>query len=238
MSLSFITDSDLKSIVKDVIQKSLDKNKNSEKDLYKNVVDPFSAIFDSLLKNIHLSQWLYLEASRQQQKTLQNSIGNFHERVIGAVVGWENLAVGQVVDIVNHEKKIIAEIKNKHNTTKGNHKKDIYDDIDNVLASHYMGYTGYYVEILPKKKDPYDIPFTPPDNVTHTNRTERDDIRVIDGKSFYEIVTGSKSAIIDLYKYLPDIIFDSLRELKKVESINDMTSEKEFTDLIGRVFEL
>ena len=105
MSLPFISDSDLKIIVKDVVQKSLDKNKNSEKDLYKNVVDPFSAVFDSLLKNIPLSQWLYLEAGRQQQKTLQNSIGNFHERVIGSVNGWENLAVGQIVDIVNHEKK-------------------------------------------------------------------------------------------------------------------------------------
>lgn len=238
MPLPFISDCELKVIVKDIIQKSLEKSLNSEKELYKNVVDPFSAVFDSLLKNIPLSQWLYLEAGRQRQKTLQNSIGNFHESVIGAVDGWENLATGNVIDIINHNKKIIAEIKNKHNTTKGNHKKEIYDDIAALLSEDYKGYTGYYVEILPKKKMPYNHPFTPPDNVTHTNRPERDDIRIIDGKSFYEIVTGCKTAVIDLYKHLPAIILSALRELKKDESISDMTSEKEFMELIDRVFEL
>lgn len=236
MPLPFISDNDLKTIVKEIIDKALEKNRNSEKDLYKNVVDPFSAVFDSLLKNISLSQWLYLEAGRQCQKTLQNSIGDFHEKVIGAVNGWENLAVGNVIDIVNHKKKVIAEIKNKHNTTKGNHKKEIYNDIDKLLSKDYVGYTGYYVEILPKNKTPYNQPFTPPDNVTHTNRPARDDIRVIDGKSFYEIVTGEKNSIIDLYNYLPKIIIELLSENDKYKSIKNMSSEKEYAELIEKVF--
>lgn len=236
MSLSFISDNDLKNIVKDIIHKALGKKQNAERDLYKNVVDPFSAVFDSLLKNITLSQWLYLEAARQCQKTLQNSIGEFHEKVIGAVDGWENLAVGQVIDVVNHEKKIIAEIKNKHNTTKGNHKKEIYNDIEKLLESDYIGYTGYYVEILPKNKTPYNKKFTPPDNVTHTKCVARDDIRVIDGKSFYAIVTGINTSIIDLYNYLPGMITDSLHEINNKNLIKDMTTTREYTELIGKVF--
>lgn len=238
MSLSFITDDDLKDIVNDIISKALEKNINSERDLYKNVVDPFSAVFDSLFKDISLSQWLYLEAGRQCQKTLQNSIGVFHEKVIGAVNDWENLAVGNVIDIVNHKKKIIAEIKNKHNTTKGNHKKEIYNDIDKLLSGNYVGYTGYYVEILPKNKEPYNKPFTPPDNVTHTNKPARDDIRVIDGKSFYEIVSGEKNSIIELYNYLPKIIIELTTKNDKFKPIKNMSSKKEYAELIEKVFNI
>ncbi|WP_410520593.1 Eco47II family restriction endonuclease [Candidatus Xenohaliotis californiensis] len=37
--------------------------------------------------------------------------------------------------MVNKKKKVIAEIKNKFNTAKGNHKKDIYDDFNNLLEN-------------------------------------------------------------------------------------------------------
>jgi len=48
--------------------------------------------------------------------------------------------------------KIIAEIKNKYNTTKGADKKTLYDNLELALLNKYKGYTGYYVEIIPKGK--------------------------------------------------------------------------------------
>ena len=60
--------------------------------------------------------------------------------------------MGGVVDIICENKKIVAEIKNKHNTTKGNHKKSIYDDLLSVLE-RYEGYTGYYVDFTQKRKE-------------------------------------------------------------------------------------
>ncbi|WP_010129810.1 Eco47II family restriction endonuclease, partial [Haemophilus sputorum] len=64
---------------------------------------------------------------------------------------------------------------------------------------------GYYVEILPVNGKTYDKPFTPSDNKTKTRRPENDRIRQIDGKSFYERVTGNPNALEDLYKMLPEV---------------------------------
>ena len=52
----------------------------------------------------------------------------------------------------------------------------------------------------------YDKPFTPSDNRTHQRRDAREDIRVIDGKSFYELATGDSEAIKKLYNVLPAVI--------------------------------
>ncbi|CCN50661.1 Type II restriction enzyme (Eco47II Sau96I) (fragment) [Vibrio nigripulchritudo MADA3029] len=53
-----------------------------------------------------------------------------------------NLGVGQLIDIVCDNKKIIAEIKNKHNTPKGSHMVAIYQDLARVIAlqPRYAGY--------------------------------------------------------------------------------------------------
>ena len=81
----------------------------------------------------------------------------------GSIPGWKNLGTGGGLDILNKRKKIIAEIKNKHNTTKGNHKIEIYDAIKAKLKLvEYSGYTGYLVEIIPKGKKKYDKPFDQP----------------------------------------------------------------------------
>ena len=101
-----------------------------EKDIYRNTLDPFSAKLDTLINGTKPETWITQEKVRQKQKTLQNKIGLLHQTVVGFFEGWDDLGDGAVVDVVNNERKIIAEIKNKHNTTKGNHKTRIYDDLN------------------------------------------------------------------------------------------------------------
>lgn len=214
--------------VVDVVAKSLE---NQEKKFYKNSVDPFSALFDAMLQDITITDWIKQEKSRQNQKTLQNAMGDFHQKVLGSVPGWKDLGVGSVIDIVNHKKKIIAEIKNKHNTTKGNHKVVIYDDLKDQLDKDYKGYTAYYVEIIPKNKKIYNLPFTPPDNRTHARRTHNDKIRVIDGKSFYQLATGDPDALKKVYQLLFALIAECMEEAPKVFKNN-----KEYMDLFNRVY--
>ena len=72
----------------DVLQKSAN---SKEIQLYKNIVDPFSALFDASYQGISLSQWLELEKTRQIQKTFQNEIGSFHQQILGSIDGWEDL---------------------------------------------------------------------------------------------------------------------------------------------------
>ncbi|CAK8162794.1 hypothetical protein CAXC1_220066 [Candidatus Xenohaliotis californiensis] len=98
------------------------------------------------------------------------------------------------------------EIKNKYNTIKGNHKVAIYDDIDLILKDKYIGYTGYYVAIIDKKR--INLSFTPPDNKTKTRRKENQYIRQVGGKTFYTIATGNENAIEMIYQIVPKIISD------------------------------
>jgi hypothetical protein len=201
--LPFISDEDLIRETKKLIDAALAADDADPDSLYSNVVDPFSAIFDTLRQGMPLTEWLIKERDRQIGKTIQNALGTFHQEILGCIPGWRSLGVGQVVDLVNEEKRVVAEVKNKHNTTKGKDKKALYDDLSAVISTSYRGYTGYYVEIIPSTKQPYNKPFTPSDNVTHISREAREDIRVIDGKSFYALVSGYPNAIDMFYEALP-----------------------------------
>jgi hypothetical protein len=203
-NLNFVEYDVLKALCQTVMEKLEISTKEIEKDLHSNIIDPFSAIFEASFQKIPLSEWIEKEKNRQVQKSFQNEIGVFHQKLLGSFANWENLGTGKVVDLVNRESKIIAEVKNKFNTTKGNHKIAIYDDFDNLLKGDYKDYTAYYVAILAKKR--FNNSFTPSDNKAKQRRLINEKIREIDGASFYELASGETNAIEKLYKILPFIL--------------------------------
>ena len=208
--LTFISNRALYEHIERVLQIVNTAALKGEKELYKNVVDPFSAVFDAMRQEITLEHWLEQERARQIQKTMQNALGEFHEYVLGSMPGWEKLPVGHLIDVRNKKLKIIAEVKNKYNTTKGSDLKTIYDNLKSKLGKSYVGFTGYYVEVVPRNKIPYNKPFTPPDNVTKQKRPKNNNIRVIDGRSFYALAAGEKDALRRLYRAFPKVIGDIL----------------------------
>lgn len=226
--LPFISNESLYRHVKTVLDCAKKATIKADEKLYKNKIDPFSALFDALSQGISLERWLKQEKSRQIQKTLQNAVGVFHQEIIGSMSGWESLGTGNVFDVKSDTKKIVAEIKNKYNTTKGNHKVAIYDDLKKQIEGKYIGYVAYYVEVIPKAKEPYDKPFTPSDNTTHTKRPENEKIRIIEGKSFYELASGDPAAIKKLYQVLPAVIQEIL---SKNEYANSFSAESRKTDI-------
>lgn len=219
--LSFIKNEDLYGHVEMVLNVEKTAVKETENKLYKNVIDPFSALFDASYQGLYFDQWINQEKSRQAQKTLQNAIGEFHQNILGSISGWKNLGTGSVTDLVNKDKKIIAEIKNKFNTTKGNHKTAIYEDFKNLLNKEYAGYVCYYVEIIPQAKKEYDKPFCPSDNRKGKRKPSNPKIRIIDGKSFYSLVSGEKNALEQLYLVLPKVIGDILGNYEHTLEIAD-----------------
>jgi len=155
------------------------------------------------------------------------------------VNGWVDMEVGHVADIVNNQKMIIAEIKNKHNTTKGSDKVRIYDGLAGLLGKkEYRDYKAYYVEIIPKGAIRYDMPFVPPDNTTRTRRVANDNIRQIDGYSFYELATGEKDALKKLYKALPAAIAQCCQDLQEenVYFQQNVEFDVEFEKLFFKAF--
>jgi len=225
----------VKEVLKPIVESTY-KAQRKDQDIYRNTLDCFSAAIDASIRGITLEEWIESEKQRQSQKTLQNKIGDFHQKILGTLEGVTDLGVGEVVDLIHKEKKIIAEIKNKHNTTKGNHKKSIYDDLVSVLTKH-EGYTGYYVEILPKNGKVYDKPFIPSDNTTKTSRTDSEQIRIIDGKSFYKIITGDSNALKELYFLIPELTSEIIEESFGVKTDADnIKSNHYFPEIFEKIF--
>lgn len=229
--LKFISDKDLTAAVDKVIKVIENAESNSVINLHKNVIDPFSALFDGISHSITYKQWLEQEKARQLQKTMQNAIGDFHQEILGAIPGWSNLGVGGGLDVVNNDLKIIAEVKNKYNTTKGNHKVELYDAIKSKLETpEYADFVGYYVEIISRGKNRYDKPYTPPDNKTKKRRKSDERIRVIDGVSFYALATGREHALQELFEAIPGILAEKYKH-----KLN--TSEtKQYFELFKKAF--
>lgn len=124
------------------------------------------------------------------------------------------MGTGNIVDLVNEDLKIVAEVKNKHNTTKGSDKVAIYKELDDLVmpkASLYKDYTAYFVEIIPKKPERYIDFFTPSDRKKGARCEANPKIKMIDGASFYAMVTGQDDALEKIFKTLPVVIKDCLK---------------------------
>ena len=209
--LNWISDTDLITIVRSILDKAFEIKKLAKTNMNKNVIDPFSSLFQISGFQLDYDNWLDGEINRQAQKSLQNHIGDFHQNILGSVKGWDNLKVGTVIDLVNKNRKIIAEVKNKHNTVKKSDLAGIYETLDKAISnklSIYKDYTAYYVVIIPPKLSRINKPFEPSDNKQGKRKAVNQNIREIDGASFYELVTGDKDALRNLFLILPTVIKD------------------------------
>ncbi|WP_268122554.1 Eco47II family restriction endonuclease [Roseivirga pacifica] len=207
--LDWISDEALISSVQHLITKAKEVSSDSADKFNKNVIDPFSAVFQMAGFGMTHEVWYQTEIARQAQKSLQNHVGIIHQSVLGGVEGWEDLRTGSIIDLVNHDRKIIAELKNKYNTLSGGQLAPLYRSLENLVtpkSSIYFGYTAYYVEIIPKKPIRYDKLFTPSDKDKGAKVPSNEKIRQIDGASFYSLVTDSKTALADLFAVIPEVV--------------------------------
>ncbi len=207
--LSFIENAELEKIIATVLDKGREAITKTEKQFGRNVIDPFTIIFEIASFEINAAEWRSNEKVRQAQKTLSNHLGNFHQKILGSLNGWQNLDSGQIVDIVNHNTKIIGEVKNKHNTLKGSDKSSMYYTLEDLVMRKghmYKGYTAYYIEIVPKNPKRYNKVFTPSDPRTGGLCQANPLIKQIDGFSFYALATGVDNALEQLFTIIPTVI--------------------------------
>jgi len=236
--LTYISDEDLIKIVHGVLDVGIKKKQSAEDDFTKNVIDPFGAIFETAAFNVNHTTWKASELIRQSQKTLQNHIGDFHQKVLGCISGWEDLGTGSVVDLIHKDTKIIAEVKNKYSTVTGGKLAEQYYSLERLImpkASAYKGYTSYFVNIIPKKPERYDKSFEPSDKDKGAKCPENESIRIIDGASFYTLATGQETALEDLHQVLPKVIEDIFNNLYK-ETGFEITDKKAFSQYFSLAY--
>src|SRR5690349_13559719 len=91
------------------------KNNVSKKSFYSNKIDTVKLTLDSKFNDIDQESLIQSEILRQIDKSINNSIGTFHEQILGGIDRFE---VGNLsgFDIKATDDTLFADIKNKHNT--------------------------------------------------------------------------------------------------------------------------
>ncbi len=180
------------------------KNNITKRNFYANKVDIIKLTFDSKFNDIDEESLIQSEILRQIDKSINNSIGTFHEQILGGIKGFQ---VGNLsgFDIKAIDNTLFADIKNKHNTMNSSSAEALFQKLARY-ADDYKKSKCYWVQILAKGSFCElwrgDI-----------NGKEYSHSRVykISGDQFYALLTGQNDAMSQLYKSLPIAINDYLK---------------------------
>lgn len=212
------------------IYKSYAKAKGNitKKKFYNNKIDTFKLTFDSKFNNIQEETIIETEILRQIDKSINNSIGTFHEQILGGIRGFE---VGNLsgFDVKAKDNSLFADIKNKHNTMNSSAAESLFQKLAHYTDT-YKNAKCYWVQILAKNS--FNEKW-----YGEINGKEYSHSRVykISGDQFYFLLSGNKNAFFDLYKSLPNAISDYLESLEKTKSnstnsaLSEITKDKEET---------
>ncbi len=224
--VDFITDDHLLDCIGALYKAYLKaKNNITKKNFYSNKVDTIKLTFDSKFNNIEEESLIRSEILRQIDKSINNSIGTFHEQILGGIKGFESGKLSGY-DIKAIDDTLFADVKNKHNTMNSSAAEALFQKLKRYADNHKQA-KCYWVQILAKGSFcelwSGDI-----------NGIEYSHSRVykISGDHFYALLTGKEDAMFNLYKALPIAIHDYLKAAKKNEEILENSALDELKEEI------
>lgn len=184
------------------------KSKVDKKKFYTNKIDTIKLTFDAKFNALDEEKIIQTEILRQIDKSINNSIGTFHEEILGGIVGYEKEKLSGF-DVKAHDDTLFADIKNKHNTMNSSAAESLFQKLA-FYADTYKAAKCYWVQILAKSS--FEEKW-----FGEINGKEYSHSRVykISGDRFYALLTGQEDALFQLYKKLPTAIDDFLSSLKK-----------------------
>ncbi|MBE6489911.1 MAG: Eco47II family restriction endonuclease [Methanobrevibacter sp.] len=226
--VEFVSDEDFLECVKHVVDFYLsDEFKEVPMTVLKeskNDIDAIKTIFDVSVKQIGFDGWANKEMERQQDKTINNKIGEFHQELLGKVDGWVDLGVGDEteIDLKKEDNTVFIELKNKHNTMNSSSTKTCREKLENVVVQ-YPNATAYWAYIISKK-------YKSENRVWRYQGREDEKIRRISGDLLYEMITGYPNALETVYEAIPKAVVDLLGEDYKLLPYDEklMNEFKEF----------
>ncbi|WP_026710081.1 Eco47II family restriction endonuclease [Flavobacterium filum] len=196
------------------------KNNLTKKSFYSNKVDTIKLTFDAKFNAIDEESLIKGEILRQIDKSINNSIGTFHEQILGGIKGFE---VGKLsgFDIKANDNTLFADIKNKHNTMNSSSAEALFQKLARY-ADTYKKSKCYWVQILAKSSfcELWQ---------GEINGKEYSHSRVykISGDQFYALLSGEQDAFYQLYKKLPLVITDYLKSIENTSSENENSALEE-----------
>ncbi len=190
------------------------KNNITKKNFYSNKVDTIKLTFDAKFNDIDEESLIQVEILRQIDKSINNSIGTFHEQILGGIKGFE---VGNLsgFDIKANDDSLFADIKNKHNTMNSSSAEALFQKLSRY-ADTYKKSKCYWVQILAKSSfcDLWK---------GEINGKEYSHSRVykISGDQFYALLSGKEDALFQLYRKLPVVVKDHLNSIEESDLIKE-----------------
>ena len=210
-ALSFISEADFCSHVEATIKNYGNKLESFNlKKFNKNIVDPVKLIFDKTVYGFTWEEIIKNEIFRQRDKSNNNDIGYFHQRIFQYIQncevpinGWDVVFKKDssiVVADKDNVSKVYVEMKNKHNTMNSSASGKTYIKMQAQLLED-DDCACLLVEAIAKKSQ----------NITWAvsvdgQQKKHRRIRRVSMDKFYEIVTGQEDAFYQMCMQLPKTI--------------------------------
>lgn len=219
--IDFITYEDFRQHVANTIERYDKKLESYDVDKFNsNLIDPIKMIFD---KAVYGQDWQTLIANeifRQRDKTNNNEIGYFHQRLFnylgacrvppnGTEGGWDviyDVPGGYEIADNGVVHKIYVEMKNKHNTMNSSSAAKTYIRMQNQLLED-DDCACFLVEAIAKKSQ--DIVWQ---TTVDKKKVSHKRIRRVSIDQFYALVTGQHDAFYQICMVLPEVVSEVLSE--------------------------
>ncbi len=229
--LSFISEKDFTEHVKKTIKKYGDKLEPYDmKKFNRNIVDPIKLIFD---KTVYQSSWEEIiknEIFRQRDKSNNNDIGYFHQKIFSYIEnctvpkqGWD-VIFKHPNNIVLLDNDIVStayiELKNKHNTMNSSSSGKTYIKMQNQLLED-DDCACFLVETIAKRSQ--NIAWS---TMVDKKKVGHKRIRRISLDQFYTMITGDQDAFHKMCMVLPEIIEKVVKESKDILIPHDTVLEE------------
>ena len=233
--LKFISESDFTNHVRATIEKYGEKLESYDIVKFnKNIVDPIKMIFDKTVYRLSWEEIVGNEIFRQRDKSNNNDIGYFHQRIFqympnchvpenGKEGGWDvifqnpngiSLPDGDVV------KTVYVEMKNKHNTMNSSSAGKTYIKMQNQLLKD-DDCACFLVEAIAKHSQNTKWVTTVDGNSVSHKR-----IRRVSLDQFYGLVTGEPDAFFEMCMVLPEVVKSVVENDKGIKIPNDTVYEE------------
>jgi hypothetical protein len=209
--LSFISEENFLKHVEATIQQYGDKLEPYDlKKFNKNIIDPVKLIFDKTVYKFSWEEIVKNEIFRQRDKSNNNDIGYFHQRIFQYIndcevptSGWDVIySKEQGIDVSDGDKvsRVFVEMKNKHNTMNSAASGKTYIKMQSQLLAD-DDCACFLVEVIAKQSQ--NIAWTV--SVDGQQKKHRR-IRRVSIDTFYSLVTGQDDAFYHMCMLLPDVI--------------------------------
>ena len=234
-NISFITEEELKYHVYNTIVKYGEKlAPYNLKKFNKNIVDPIKLIFDKTVYNLSWDKLISNEIFRQRDKSNNNDIGYFHQRIFqyianchvpenGEEGGWDVIYTnpnGVVMEDGTVIHTIYVEMKNKHNTMNSSAAGKTFIKMQNQLLND-DDCACFLVEAIAQKSQ--NIKW---ETTVDKRKVGHKLIRRVSLDQFYAIVTGEENAFYQICMILPQIIKDTINEMEDISTPNDIVIDE------------